>query len=73
MYVLVRDMCVYLVKFVWYHRLHIAARHINLSPIIVEIDASHPVQNGPHHTSLSSILALLKKKEGEKISQAGNF
>ena len=60
---------VYLVKFVWYHRLHIAAWNINLSPIIVEIDASHSVQNGPHHTSLPSILALLKKEGKNSVKQ----
>ena len=54
----------YLVKLVWYDWLHIAARYVNLSTIIIEIDASHSIQNGSHNTSLSSILALLE--EGKK-------
>ena len=60
-----KEVCLsaYLVKLVRYNWLYIAAWHINLSAIIVEIDTSHSVQNGPHDSSLSSILTLLKERK----------
>ena len=51
---------IYLVKFAWSYWFNVATRHVNLSSIVIEIDACHAIQNGPHYASFTSILTFLK-------------
>ena len=57
----------YLVKLVWSNWFNIATWYVNLLPVIIEIDTSHAVQDGPHHTSLTSKLARLKELNNHSV------
>ena len=56
-------MTVYLVILLRRDGLYVTTGDVHLVAVVIEIHAGRPVDNGPHHSCLTSILALLGLKK----------